>query len=170
MLEVDLRDLARGPVETRGELAADDPALQGIETILAEPVEVRGRLQPTGEGRFYWQATLRTTIVGDCRRCLAPVRLPVTASVGVLFSQDPAAEDDPDSYPLAAEATVIDVRPAVREELLLALPRYLECREDCRGLCPRCGADRNTGACKCASTTTDPRWQGLDAQKDTFAD
>src|SRR2546421_13027750 len=42
---------------------------------------------------------------------------------------------------LAPDATGIDLRPAVREELLLAVPRWVVCRDDCRGLCPRCGTD-----------------------------
>jgi uncharacterized protein len=170
MLEVDLRQLARGPVETRGELPADDPALSGISVILGEPVVVRGRMQATGEGRFYWQASVRTVIAGECRRCLAPVRVPVELQLGALFSKEPGAEDDPDTYPVAPDATAIDVRPAVREELLLALPQYVVCREDCRGLCPQCGKDLNAGPCDCAPTPTDPRWKDLASHKHKFTD
>ena len=153
MLEVDLRQVARGPVETRGELPVDDPALSGIRVVLDEPVVVRGRMQATGEGRFYWQASVRTVIAGECRRCLTPVRVPVELNLGALFSQEPGAEDDPDTYPVPADATAIDVRPAVREELALAVDAFPLCREDCRGLCPRCGADLNRGACSCVPVT-----------------
>ena len=170
MLEVDLRELARGPVQTRGELPPDDPALSGLDVALDGPVLVRGRMQATGEGRFYWQASVRAAIAGECRRCLAPVRVPVVLEMGALFSQEPGAEDDPDTHPVPVNATAIDVRPAVREELLLALPRYVECREDCRGLCPRCGKDLNAGPCECAPTPTDPRWQGLAARKHKLTD
>ncbi len=170
MLQVDLRELARGPVETKAELARDDPLFEGVAIALADPVAVAGRLQATGDGRFYWHGSLRTRISGECRRCLAPVSRAVTADIGVLFTQDPDALEDPDSYPLPPEATVIDLTPAVREELLLAVPQYLECRPDCRGLCPRCGQDLNAGPCGCAPATVDLRWAALAALKGKLRD
>ena len=161
MLRVDLRELARGgAVETQGELRQDDPALEGVDISLRDPVSVTGRLQSIGEGRFYWQGTARTVVQGECRRCLTPVATPLQLGIGALFTQDPEARDDPDSYPLAPEATEIDVAPAVREELMLAAPRYVLCRDDCKGFCPHCGQDLNTGSCECVSAP-DPRWQGL---------
>lgn len=165
MLEIDLRDATRGPVETLGELAGDDPLLAGLHQRLSAPVGVTGRLQPAGRGRFYWQGTLTTVVAGECRRCLAAVTLPVRADVGALFVQGAGAADDPDTYPVPPDATVVDLRPAVREELLLAVPEYLLCRDDCRGLCPQCGKDLNTGPCGCGRAT-DPRWQALADLKD----
>jgi len=152
MLRVDLRDLARGPVETRGELGQADPVLEGLDVALGAPVVVTGRLQAAGEGRFYWHGTLRTVVTGECRRCLTPVTAPVAADAHALFTQDPEAQDDPDAYGLAAE-------------VLLAVPRFLQCREDCRGLCPQCGKDLNAGPCGCAPVT-DLRWQALESLKD----
>ena len=160
MLRVDLRELARGPVETRGELTQDDPALEGTEIQLKEPVVIGGRLQSIGEDRFYWQGTATTVIAGECTRCLTPVSTPLSLQIGALFSQDPEALDDPDAYPVAPDATEVDVTPAIREELVLAAPRYALCREDCKGLCPHCGKDLNLGPCACAPVT-DARWQGL---------
>jgi uncharacterized protein len=93
----------------------------------------------------------------------------VAAEVGALFSQEPEAEDDPDVYPFPPDAAVVDVTPAVREELSLAAPRYLECRPDCRGLCPRCGYDLNAGPCDCPPHT-DPRWAALAASRGKRAD
>jgi len=166
MLQVDIRELARGPVETVGELAGTDPLLEGLDCVLAGPVRVHGRLQATGEGRYYWHGKLAAQVAEQCRRCLTPVPVEVTADVGALFTRDPEAQDDPDSYPVARDATAIDVTPAVREELILAIPRYVVCREDCRGLCPRCGHDLNTGPCGCAPAAPNLRWQALAALKD----
>jgi len=164
MVRVDLRELARGPVDTRGELGQDDPLLEGLDVALGAPVVVTGRLQATGEGRFYWHGTVRTVVTGECRRCLTPVAADVAAEAAALFTQDPGAVEDPDSYALAPDAPEIDLAPAVREELLLAVPRFLLCRDDCRGLCPRCGQDLNAGPCGCAPAA-DPRWQALAALK-----
>src|SRR5574341_1254798 len=126
MLVVDLRELARGPVETRDVLPAGDALFEGLDVVLAEPVVVAGRLQGTGEGRFFWQGSLRTVV---------------------------------------ADAVAVDLRPAVREELILAVPRFVECRADCRGLCPRCGKDLNAGPCGCPPAT-DLRWAALASLKD----
>src|SRR5258705_3280651 len=166
MLRVDLRELARvGAVETRGELKQDDPALEGTDIRLREPVVVTGRLQRIGEGRFYWQGALRTVIQGECRRCLTPVATPFGLEIGALFAQDGEALEDPEAYPVPTDATDIDVTPAVREELMLAAPRYPQCRDDCQGFCPQCGKDLNAGPCGCAPAT-DARWQPLKALKD----
>ena len=70
MLHVDLRELALGPVETRGALERGDPRFAGVDIALGAPVVVGGRLQATGEGRFYWHGTLTTAVAGECRRCL----------------------------------------------------------------------------------------------------
>src|SRR5438477_7930728 len=131
MLRVDLRELARGgALEARGELAQDDPVLEGLDVSLLEPVVVGGRLQSIGEGRFYWQGTARTAVEGECRRCLTPLTTPLRLEIGALFTHDPDALDDPDSYAVAPDATEIDVTLAVREELVLAAPRFVVCRDD----------------------------------------
>lgn|SRR5207245_569718 len=170
MLQVDLRELARGPVETRAELAGHDPLFEGLEVVLAEPVRVAGRLQSAGEGRFYWRGSLRTRVAGECRRCLVPVAVPIVADIDALFTRDPDALEDPNSYPLARDATEIDLRPAVREELLLAVPRWVVCRDECRGLCPRCGKDLNAGPCGCPAAPADGRWRSLAQLKDKLRD
>jgi len=166
MLRVDLRELARGgAVETLGELKRDDPVLDGTEIRLREPVAVQGRLQSIGEGRFYWHGTARTVVESVCRRCLTAVTTPLQLEIGALFSQDQDAVDDPDAYALAPDATEIDVTPAVREEMVLAAPNYVECRDDCKGICPQCGKDLNDGPCNCAPVTA-ATWQPLQALKD----
>jgi uncharacterized protein len=66
---------------------------------------------------------------------------------------------------VAPDASEIDVTPAVREELLLAAPQYVVCRDDCKGLCPQCGKDLNAGLCDC-KPAVDARWQPLKALKD----
>src|SRR5882672_12568558 len=166
MLRVDLRELARGgAVQTQGELKQDDPALEGVDISLRDPVSVTGRLQSLGEGRFYWQGTARTVVQGECRRCLTLVTTPLQLEIGALFTQDPEALEDPDSYAVPPQATEIDVTPAVREELLLAAPRFVLCRDDCKGFCPQCGKDLNAGPCGCARPA-DARWQPLQALKD----
>jgi uncharacterized protein len=169
MLRFDLRELSQGPIETQAEVAADDPLFEGLGVVLAEPVKVDGRLQGTGEGRYYWHGHLHTAVAGDCRRCLIAVKAPVAVEVGALFTSDADASDDPDAYRLQSHDTEVDLRPVVREELALALPQFVECRDDCRGLCPNCGKDLNAGPCGCAPAA-DPRWRALADLKGKFTE
>jgi uncharacterized protein len=151
MLRVDIRDLQRGSVQTDGKLEPDDPALEGLGLGLVGPVSVRGQLQTTGDGEYLWRGQVHGVIRGECRRCLTEVLDEVDIDVAAaVFSADPEAADDPDFYPLPERANKVDVTEVVREELALAAQvSLLLCREDCAGLCPKCGADLNAGPCAC---------------------
>ena len=61
----------------------------------------------------------------------------------------------------------IDVDEIVKEQILLAVPARTLCREDCKGICPECGTDLNTGQCDCAAEEVDPRWAALKSLKET---
>jgi uncharacterized protein len=50
---------------------------------------------------------------------------------------------------------------AVREQVLLALPGRMLCQQDCQGLCPQCGANRNRTNCDCVQPAVDSRWKAL---------
>lgn len=160
MLRIDLAAVREGPVAISERLAPADPLLAGAGIALASPLVVAGRLSTAGEGRYYWQGTLETVVRAECRRCLAPVGVPVSQALGVVFVDEEEAEGEADCYLVPRRATALDLSQAVREELLLATPQYVECRPDCRGLCPRCGADLNAGPCGC-QPEIDPRWEAL---------
>jgi uncharacterized protein len=157
MLRIDLAAVREGPVETVAEVATDDPLVVQTGVALATPLVVTGRLSAAGEGKYYWQARLETVVRAECRRCLAPVEVPLSQSLGLVFVPEEDAGDEDDCYVVPRRATDLDLSAAVREELILAVPQYVECRDDCRGLCPRCGADLNAGPCRC-QPETDPRW------------
>jgi uncharacterized protein len=95
---------------------------------------------------------------GECRRCLTDVLDDVDIDVdAAVFSTDPEAADDPDFYALSERATSVDVTDVVREELALAAHSdLLLCRQDCAGLCPKCGADLNAGPCDCRTVLAEP--------------
>ena len=150
MLRVDLRDLKHGPVATSGSLAQDDPVFEGLELSLIAPVQVEGRIQASAAGGYFWKGHVRGQVQAQCRRCLSDVALSVDTDVGLMFTSDPDLQDDPSVHELAPSATHIDLVEFVREELALAVPSYPLCRANCAGLCPRCGADLNTGPCQCA--------------------
>ncbi len=103
-----------------------------------------------------------------CARCLEPVEQPVSADFDLIFRPagvDAAAgehaitEDETEiGY---YEKSGLPLEDAVREQVLLALPGRVLCRQDCKGLCPHCGADRNQNPCHCDDRPSDPRWNAL---------
>ena len=149
MLVVDLRDLGRGPVETRGTLEPGHPALAGLEFELTGPLEVTGRIQATGPDDYYWRGHLSGSVRQECGRCLTELERRVEAGIDAYFTDDPDAADEPQRYPLPERGSSLDLAPVVREELILTVPLFPLCREDCAGLCPECGADLNRGPCEC---------------------
>lgn len=105
--------------------------------------------------------------VGECRRCLQPVGGELRCEVRELYRPRPSGEppeQDEETYPLRGE--MIDLRPLVRDAILLEMPIAPLCREDCAGLCPTCGADLNDGKCDCPPAVGDPRWAALDVLRD----
>ncbi|MGD8727153.1 MAG: DUF177 domain-containing protein [Gemmatimonadales bacterium] len=161
MLRIGLRALAERPVETEAVVEPDDPLLDDLGFELREPLVVRGRLMESGPERYYWSGRLQTEVATICRRCLAPVTVSVAAEVQAIFTAEDSA-DDPAAYQIQSGAAELALDEMVREELLLAVPEYVLCREDCRGLCATCGKELNEGPCSC-EPEPDPRWSELRA-------
>jgi uncharacterized protein len=161
MLRVDLRALAAGPLETVAEVPRDHPGLADLELVFLEPVRVSGRIMASGPGSFYWEGRIRTRLAGQCRRCLEPADVVLDEPVRLLFTEDQGA-DDPGVVIIPPHGAEIDLGDAVREELILAAPEFPLCREECRGLCPRCGTNLNQGPCDCRPET-DLRWKALES-------
>jgi uncharacterized protein len=101
---------------------------------------------------------VRTTWTGTCRRCLGPAEGELVAHVQELYQVHPTSEDA-----FAFDGEQLDLRPMVRELVLMELPPAPVCRDDCAGICPTCGTDKNVEDCDCAPTAVDPRWAGLEA-------
>jgi uncharacterized protein len=161
MLSFDIRDLQAHAAKVDGSLPADDPVWQEGDPLPAGPVHATGRLSAAGSRRFYWHGRIAAAAEISCRRCLAPVTARISDDVHAFFAEagDEEAED-PDVFTLPAGAHVVDLRPAIREQWLLSVPPFAVCRDDCKGLCPTCGADLNAGACDCRPAA-DSRWDTL---------
>jgi uncharacterized protein len=161
MLSFDIRSLESQAVIVDDELPSDDPIWETGDPRPEDAIRVMGRLSAAGSGRFYWHGRISGGLELPCRRCLGDAHANVTDEAHLIFAEAGDEEtDDPDVYRLDPRATELDLRPAVRELWLLAAPSYALCREDCKGLCARCGADLNAGPCDCPPVT-DSRWDAL---------
>lgn len=161
MLSFDRASLESNAVRVDGVLGVNDPVWGIGDAKPAEPIHVSGRLSAAGEGRYYFSGRFEGVVDTECRRCLADVRAPVAEDVYLLFAESGDEEaDDSDVYMLDPRTAEVDLRPAIREQWLLSVPAFALCREDCKGLCPECGADLNQGPCDCEAAI-DPRWKAL---------
>ena len=103
-----------------------------------------------------------------CARCLEPVAQDVTRKFDLLYRPLGTDAGNEELSVTVAEAEVgyyqgdgLLLEDAIREQVLLAVPLKVVCREDCKGLCPTCGKNRNTEPCSCAPPLGDPRWSAL---------
>lgn len=137
-----------------------DPFVFSGESYAVEPEEIPIVLdvsRMTGKG-YALRLRFAARLLGPCMRCLAPAR-PET-EVDAREVDQPGGGDELDSPYL--EGDVLDVRQWARDALALALPAQVVCREDCAGLCPRCGIDLNHApADHHHDPEPDPRWDKL---------
>ncbi len=167
MLSFDLRALEARAAVVDGVLEPTDPIWDADDPRPAEPLHVTGRLSTAGAGHVYFRGRIEGVAAGECRRCLTDVTTPVALESHLVFVAADAegADEESDAYGFDPDALELDLRPALREEWLLHAPAFPLCREDCQGLCPTCGTDRNLpagdpSACHCAPAA-DPRWAAL---------
>jgi uncharacterized protein len=168
MLYFDIRAIESQAQPVEGGLESGDPIWTAGDPLPLDAVAVSGRLSVAGQGRFYFTGHFSGATVVSCRRCLVDVETSVSDDLSALFAEPGLDEaDEDDVYPLARNARSIDLRSAVREAWLLAVPAFVTCREECQGLCPTCGADRNEVTCACGAGHSDARWAALRALRDT---
>jgi uncharacterized protein len=173
MLTVDLSELRRrGNLTLRGTIAGDDPAWGEREFTFSDDVEAELMAEELSGEQVIVQGRVQAQVSHPCRRCLEEVREVLDLPVHLVwsppserFDEDEGGEDD-ELRVLDPRSSVLDVEPAIREEVLLAVSRFPLCKLDCRGLCPVCGVDRNVEECGCDLARSDDRWDDLRALSD----
>ena len=162
MLHVDLNRLAR---EGRARLDVDIPTdaafWEGLDLTPRSPLEVRLEAQQAGPDVVV-RGTVRGEFAQECRRCLEPVTVEIDEDLSRLFraGDELESEESEDVLPLPRDAD-LDLSGPVREQVMVAVPRYVYCRAECRGLCPQCGTNWNESECDCTTDETDERWAPL---------
>jgi uncharacterized protein len=142
-------------LEEEGASVVSEVAVGGGATRKGEEVRLRGEI--SGEVELL------------CDRCAAPERRPLAVEFDTAFIPQAVEAVKAENVELlkedlvlsAYEGNAVDLDELVREQIVLALPSRHLCREDCKGLCQKCGADLNAGDCSCAQVETDPRWAAL---------
>jgi len=164
---IDLITLRDSPHEFECLLEAQEIDLESEDAELKNAVKVKGKLtkhiaQTDVEG------TIGAQLEIDCTRCLQKIDKDLEFAFEAAFVT-------PENFTEAKEAELstkdldvsviegneIDLTELVREQILLNLPEQVFCREDCKGLCEKCGANRNLIDCNCKEKEIDPRWAAL---------
>ncbi|MBV8069517.1 MAG: DUF177 domain-containing protein [Acidobacteriaceae bacterium] len=124
--------------------------------------------QSLGEIRV--SGDLKTTMQGTCDRCLEAARFPVSSHFDLVYLPSGGAasggEDEVDEAAVEVgyyEGSGLDLNDILREVVLLALPMQMVCSEECKGICPLCGQNRNQQECDCHLEAVDDRWSKLKA-------
>ena len=157
---MNVADLLRRPGTTR-EVHLEVP-IAGLENPSSrvdpdDPLTIDLRLESlsaaivaSGHVRGRWRAV--------CSRCLTPLDAEFDLRLREVFEEDPIEEE---TYPLKHEE--IDLEQPLRDLIVPELPAVPLCTDDCAGLCPTCGANRNDSPCDCGSESRDARWDALRA-------
>jgi uncharacterized protein len=177
ILNVDALEEANQPFEAdlpreflEGVLRADPPT----EFHAGGASHLRGAATKMGRNVLV-QVKFRVPLTGQCKRCLKPLHLDESVELTRTYVPEDQArragehkshESERRLEPGLVDQDVyagkeIDLAPAMREQILLYIPSSPLCREDCLGLCPKCGSDLNEGDCGCDRGVMDPRWAAL---------
>lgn len=166
-MRIELDKLDGKPARFAHKYEPEELILDDEHARLVEPPEVKGRINRSGH-EVRLQGEIAASAEVECDRCLKQKTVPIETVFDVTYV--PAADyvegevaelHEEDLAVSVYRDEVIDIDELVREQVLLAIPSRALCSEDCRGLCPVCGANRNETACECEAKETDPRWEAL---------
>jgi len=140
-----------------------DPQNLELDARFKGPVLAHATLQKVGR-QIRLKADVETNGRFTCDRCLDEFDRNLSTHFEILYVTEegaaPARTEDEIQY-INPDATIVDLGEDVRQFLILAIPQKLLCSDECRGLCPVCGSNRNKVGCTCTRKEKDPRWEAL---------
>lgn len=172
---LDIKDLAVHPRDFEEELQPGVLDL-GEDVRQIAPLRTTGRAELVEEHHgkheviqdIRLRGNLSTGLELPCARCVEPVRQDVKRNFELLYRPLGADAGRDELSVTDAEAEIgyyqgdgILLEDLLREQVLLALPLKVVCRENCKGLCPQCGKNLNQEQCSCSTPLEDPRWEAL---------
>ena len=146
------------------ERSFDVPTLEGKKA--PGKFSIKAIVKKVGR-KFYVTVSVEGTIRAECHRCLDEFDMPLKANFTMIFYRGFRGEIEPetleeDYIAITDEGEIhYNIFPRVKEAVVLEIPIKILCREDCKGLCPKCGANLNREQCSCSIEEIDPRWEAL---------
>ena len=136
----------------------------------ATPLHATGvaELLAHSDGELRIQGRYTVEMKGECDRCLGEARFPLSAGFDLFYRPTKAVGGEDEIEIDEGQAEIgfysgdgLDLEDILLEQVLLALPMQRVCREDCRGICPVCGKNRNESLCDCRIEKVNDRWGAL---------
>ncbi|GGE16659.1 hypothetical protein GCM10011571_17910 [Marinithermofilum abyssi] len=154
---ISFRKLNRGTdiIEQEDRVELKGAEREHPDLVHLEPVKVRVQAWKDGE-TYHVHGRQSTEAEFRCSRCLTTFSRPLSMEWHRILTDAEPKEDEEDAVQVDPDQPV-DVTPFIREALLLEFPLAPVCREDCKGLCPACGVNRNEQTCQCDTRPVDPR-------------
>ena len=131
----------------------------GVSYPVSEPVKAEGMVRNTA-GVLVMTGEITTCIHGTCDRCASSFDREIDLPINVVLVTEMANEENEDEWVFPLEGDSADLDDIVRTVFVLNLDSKLLCKEDCAGLCHRCGKNLNDGPCNCQKEL-DPRFAAL---------
>ena len=131
----------------------------GTSKPVSEPVLASGTVRNTA-GVLVMKGLITTTIHGICDRCAADFTRDVEIPIDVVLVNELADDENEDEWVFPLEANTADLEDIVRTVFVLNMDSKLLCKDDCAGLCCKCGKNLNEGPCACQKEV-DPRFAAL---------
>ncbi|MBO4937654.1 MAG: DUF177 domain-containing protein [Oscillospiraceae bacterium] len=126
---------------------------------VTESVKAEGNVRNTA-GVLVMTGLITTTIHGTCDRCASDFDRDIEFPIDVVLVTELANEENEDEWVFPLEGDSADLEDIVRTVFVLNLDSKLLCKDDCQGLCCRCGKNLNEGPCNCQKEL-DPRFAAL---------
>jgi len=165
-LVLDTRDLPRRPGSMRAHRrSVPAPESLGLELIgvpAGTTLDLDLRMESVSEGVLV-SGTVTTPVEGECGRCLRPIGDTLVVRIQELYAYEHSTTDETTDEDEVGrlQGDLIDLEPALRDAVVLALPTNPLCREDCPGLCPECGVPRDELPAEHRHEQVDARWAAL---------
>jgi uncharacterized protein len=149
----------------------------GEDLRLTEPLAAKGRAELIRENRGAREVVEDIRLVGRfsadlqarCARCLEPVESSVAENFDLIYRPQGVDARGDEASISVAETEIgyyqnggILLEDVLKEQVLLAVPVKQVCSAQCKGLCPQCGTNLNSGSCNCEAGVSDPRWHALE--------
>jgi len=129
-------------------------------------LHLRGSITVMGDD-YLLRSDLRGDLDTACARCLEPARVHIDVPIVLTYvpagTEDVDEEDEDEAGLVTFTGNELDLSDQIRDELVLAVPFNPLCNEDCKGLCPLCGGNRNLVACSHTTAAPAPKVGSLAA-------
>ena len=154
-MELKLHEIEEGQSRLSLEVPPGSVGIEGKDAELTGPLHLELSLDRRGD-EIWIRGTIHSIALQQCSRCLVDFSQILELEFEVFCAKlpssrtmSPKALDEEDGGVHFHDGHVLSIDSEIREAVLLGLPMRPLCRENCAGLCPRCGEDLNQGACRC---------------------